>query len=590
MFQRYLPKEQQQEVEEATAELKEGLPATPSQGGTLEDSVADSPTSNYYGGLVTDPAPKYSTPDSNISESYPDTNRPHGSVSSSGSVASTAAVGGTDDRNAEEEEEGGSEFPLGSYRSHPRPSLDPRFYLVPNVHYDHSSPVITNKDGYEGSDLMSLNFSGVVGGMVSGYENNFNIHGYPPFQVSAPHADLGRGRALAGEMGGSGGGSGNNWTQAGDQSGNREYYSGLVSDDWSARERQSVEQPLGREIHTSNFVSDSDFVGVSSAHDTSYTLDEDEDGGDNNDDGLFLQPSDEFVHQSQVENDAFQPYASVPVLPSISGRGRMKELVDTRDRRIPKARVVTLQGGNWSANVKDIVAVNGVDKTERLPEKSANDSLRETAPVKKNGIFLDDVDASNRSSTSVAPNGAHQWSAVSPVGRKAESLVPANGAMMDSRQYDLGELSNGRSSWDVASELRPAKSSGADAASSTSVTRVSSIAGEDSADRFVEEKTSSFSASAVPPARSAEEMDVFSGSGSNGLARAMKSNGVENEVHPCLLCYTAYGTASELGLHCSTDVGHLEMAVLDSGAAKVWSFAPPPPQKLNASLLQVCTK
>lgn len=47
----------------------------------------------------------------------------------------------------------------------------------------------------------------------------------------------------------------------------------------------------------------------------------------------------------------------------------------------------------------------------------------------------------------------------------------------------------------------------------------------------------------------------------------------------CILCYRDYKTSEELTSHCSSDLDHLVLAVLDGGADEIWKYPPPPPHR-----------
>ncbi len=247
-------------------------------------------------------------------------------------------------------------------------------------------------------------------------------------------------------------------------------------------------------------------------------------------------PSEEFVHQSQVENDAFQPYASIKeslLLPSssaVSGSGG-----DDGGGEATMHGAIMAQDKRWWSVGGDDGGSSGSTRQQKKEKMSKN----RTNDAKLASYFDEDtlVDEYDKK-----------------LNVKEEGFTSANEI---NGRVDKGE--SGRFTG------IPASSGGHfDAAKSAQNVFPSAFPSTTDGPNFRN------------PVHSQKD---------NGSKVSDSSN---DGLHSCLLCYNVFKTASELASHCSSDVSHLEVALLDSGADNVWKYSPPPPRKTER--LFVCNR
>ncbi len=523
------------------------------------------------------------------------------------------------------------EFPLGSYRSQPRPPLPDQFnhHLVSmapphsRTHFDNlfhpnapSKGVETALQGPEASrDMISLSFAGITaaggggggggGGEDPNSEDSFGIAGvsphagvpFLPYMASSgqqSESDMSRNEYTDGNW---------NHSQSGDQFGEAAKTSDRL---WSrvVGGKQSAEhQPSSRADTTSlDGMSDSTFH---TSHNTSYTMEED--------DVIHLCPCDDFVHQSQVENDTFQPYAAMnhsPILlPALLDRGDGSGSGSGGFRG--KDTVGSIEG-KWTEEDEASVAPD-VDYKPR-----AKSPLPPSRLSRRRELFSNDSKNSNSkiSGVSKAPGGG----GLAPGSSKAPggTIAPLGGGSLavggggnpwshgDEGGVTLGggisvfsasksdrtePLVNGGGVWGagVPTEVPSTAARGDMLASAFAVSSdLDRAVGGVGGTNFLEALRP---LSAGPPSTPKPNHDVISNSHHppmpGGTVKSGRVGGGEGS-HPCLLCYAVFGSASKLGSHCSGDPGHLEMAMLDSGAEMAWRHTPPPPNLPNPSTLQLC--
>lgn len=243
---------------------------------------------------------------------------------------------------------------------------------------------------------------------------------------------------------------------------------------------------------------------------------------------------DDFVHQSQVENDRFQPYdfKEPPVMPAIG-----------------KTMSGNHQDDQLTAQVK-IDATGGKKKRKKKPgAKAVNQqstaaaaaNAYESAGVVETGI--------SKRSDGLGSREEFQWSSIN--NGNDQSIFAL------SSEQSSGYGGNKKNIDSMVDSIAPQKEAKVD-------TRVSNPAPRGTGSR--------------PPLLPTPEYDNF-----DGLTR---------KIHEkcCLLCYGLYQSLKELTDHCSS-VDHLEMAVWDSGAEKLWQYPPPPPQKpASSSIPAICVR
>ena len=305
VYEEYLP----DKAEEGTSMTAPHSAANSSNSRESSSKVDGSPTSDYFKGLGTATEP--------LANSRSGWTGDAEDVSSEFSEASDYQV--PDEQRFREApvlaRQQSEEFPLGSYRSQPRPPLlDHRqaynSHLVGPVVHPHGHTPFDNPfrpnlpskgaettphgvDGdVDGKDMISLNLAGITaagGGGNSGdhsLEDSFGVSGVSNAFLPYSHkSEL--------EQNGSNGG---NWNQSVEQP--------KTSDKlWSrvVGGGKGVEKSSGKPDTPSL-----DGFSDSTSFNTSYAMDDD--------DVIHLRPCEEFVHQSQVENDTFQPYHAAPNL------------------------------------------------------------------------------------------------------------------------------------------------------------------------------------------------------------------------------------------------------------------------------------
>ena len=213
---------------------------------------------------------------------------------------------------------------------------------------------------------------------------------------------------------------------------------------------------------------------------------------------------DEFVHQSQVEDDTFQPYASIkqsPVIPAIAKRKGERDGNNALDKRkgdlldSAVTMVAPLASGN-SNTYRNPFGAPGTSYIAGLNSNTAN---------------------SNRSTTD------------------SSFMCSTDGGVLSFTGGGNGGGGNieRRSSHDTVKD-------------------------DDIFESDLSNKSNSPEAAGVHT-RCGDHID--------GL-------------FDCILCYRNCQTSERLASHCSTDLDHLELAMLDSGAEEIWKFPPPPPHRL----------
>lgn len=421
-----------------------------------------------------------------------------------------------------------TEFPLGSYRK-PNPPQDLVGGAYPSVQFDNSYPPDVSPQKTPTGEGIRTNSMGLG---VPAFENSYGLSaGVGP----APGMFT---RYLA-EREGQSENSNGNWGEA-----SLDRFELESGKSWSrvVGVRQGVEQSAGKDTPTYEHRSELKFTDVS-LHDTSFGYDDDEDDMDKQ---FPLRPSDEFIHQSQVDSDSFQPY----------GGGGIAKAAAVQDRGWVKEEDVESRRRNASKKLREV-------ETKSLVAVGRSEEL---------------ADGNHTSSSLVGSGGLPSWS--SPrVDRNAK-------ATKDHSVYGL-ELNVNGDPWKSSSELNPTRASIMASAFAAATTTTTPGSGEGGKENAMPGGYQPIAGLGRPSSKNAEDFDIFS---DYGLAAANRSsNGVRDWTFSCLLCYTLFENAEELGSHCSTSA-HMEIAMLDSGAEKVWQYAPPPPGRVDKSLMRVCSK
>lgn len=556
VYTEYLPRVQDSDKQSNLASKATGQL---SNSAAAKDAGA-SQTSEYYSNVVVDSScdtSKTSTPDWDA-----------GVAAKVGKKYKQAHDGTSSERDAQEVDEKHftealdlksegvtSEFPLGSYRSQPRPPLDPNSQSKPH-----------------------------------------------PSQESGDFA---------------------NW----DEPDVLDYFKGLNSEKWWSPGVEEIDH--GSKDMTGNDVS---------AHNTSYAMDEYEE--------YPLRPNDAFIHQSQVENDPFQPYASSKsprLLPGLVALDNERSPMHERSpmllglkssvkrdseklpglgidsQQIPKSREIGLEERDWEAADDAMIEDSG----DLSPE--ARRVVMSPGGRRSRGVDL-------------SPGGRRsRWVDLSPGGRSSR------GPGVRSRGADgNNDLAPGSGNAPASNNKPPAGivlAPGSGLLSNSMVsdsklkadTFVGELAG---ASRFGLEMNSggglwdntswgtSFMASAFVvandiPSSSDRSLDPVGNVRDGPFPAALQSrdaltsgikpkdtaslgsgaqvvtdtdNGIGDGKFFCLLCYFAFKTAGDLFAHCSTVTAHQEIAALDAGAEKVWQYAPPPPREGNITIPGVCSR
>lgn len=589
VFHEYLPQTSAQPDTQQSQRKETTASTSPASKTKSKGSDVDvSPTSDYFSSsVVMDPPRDSSLPDSDTDIHLESEN--HSTDTGANSIPGTDAAQSSSEADHQVSSEkhfrealdltetaASSEFPLGSYRSQPRPpQQDPRgvypTLIAPHTQFNdpfYSSVLQKEVPASTSGDLIGLNFSGIA----PSFENSFGLS--PVNALFAPLIGGGRDSNLNQVRREE---ESDSWSEAKKQYGIVESeYAELNSDTvWSRAVggKQSIDEQLSSKgTPSSNRLK---FTGVSSL-DSSYLMDDEEE-----DDEFPLRPSDEFVHQSQIENDAFQPYSgATPLLPIISGNvGDGGE----GGMGIPRVREIGLHGKNWSKEDGELARRDGSKKSR---DKSAKTNALNF--VQEDGLLFSGGDNNNGSKPAPGSVSSLPWSASASdlvdVGVSSGVSNVTNPSMygleLNGRGRDLPNI------WGAGNEL------GATMMASAFSSSVSSKLEP----RGVQEGTFRAAlpslASRGPPGggnpEAIDEMDIFGG---DDQTTTIRNNGVQDGgKFSCLLCYVAYDTARELGSHTANSAEHLERAMLDSGAERAWQYAPPPPRKLNASVLQACSK
>ena len=281
---------------------------------------------------------------------------------------------------------------------------------------------------------------------------------------------------------------------------------------------------------------------------------------------------DDFVHQSQVDNDTFQPYTAIKDYSSVSSSGVITE---SRENGIgfevrEQAGVTSesrVQPRKWPEDTSKLIGTRG--RKSKTKSSSRLEAERGTS----------------RADTVISDGGLN-WSSSAPgLPNRTNSFTSMNES---SNTYGLGV---GRVE-DISSSVNgddrdrnPTRASiTAYAMAAIGQGRNHKINGE------------GFFPATSMPSTSHSHIDVQPTPESHAIYESSSSDEINNDVMDesfcCLLCYTAYNTASELASHSTSDIGHLELALLDSGADKIWQYPPPPPQKSSKASLNstLCTK
>ena len=97
-----------------------------------------------------------------------------------------------------------------------------------------------------------------------------------------------------------------------------------------------------------------------------------------------------------------------------------------------------------------------------------------------------------------------------------------------------------------------------------------------------------------PPPKPIEDqktgLSSIFGSSSPTITRGGGRSGIVEGEFFCLLCYCGFKTAEDLFSHCSSDPSHQERTMLDVGAEKIWQCPPPPPHRPTSSSLHLCSR
>lgn len=310
-----------------------------------------------------------------------------------------------------------------------------------------------------------------------------------------------------------------------------------------------------------------------------------------------LRPSEDFVHQSQVDHDAFQPYAGAkdtPLLIPLGGGGGGKE------GEIPKVPSVVQQGHGWSKEEEEDVlmrgrSVGGGKKSRGRGGRGDVAGMEETGGDSNGLSGLGNGDLLSWSSPSRVERNAKAKDAF--LSSSTSSSTAPTSATAHHYGLDLGmhsHASDMSSTWGGNSIMASAL------AAATTVEALPTSGGSGRLEvELGRDEEDPFPARYKPrPLSGLEETvdsdglsdpDMF-GEYGGGVATGGNAGAEMGDTKfSCLLCYRVFKNAEELGSHCGTS-SHLERALWDSGAEEVWQYAPPPPGRVNRSRLRVCTK
>ena len=336
------------------------------------------------------------------------------------------------------------------------------------------------------------------------------------------------------------------------------------------------------------------FTEVSS-HNSSFGYGED----DADDMDKHFRPSEAFVHQSQVENDTFQPYdRETPLLLTPRGGG-------ANTGGISKAReIAAVQGKGWTKEEDRDVG----KKASVTDSRSRNGVVSVMGPGRGGEVS---PDISNSNSLSGLGSASHSpWFPVAGV-TNTTTRAGAGRTDRDAKVKDafmsIGETIN--TSEHSAYGLGLNMSAGIATTWGTGETTINPpgpVMSVMATPTFPPNNPTHHSEDVRPSP--GEENALLGGYQAVGNAFSTStdsdmlmfgdySHGSSNDISDvvmdgefvCLLCYKGFKSEEELGHHCSTN-SHMEAAMLDSGAERVWQFAPPPSRKVNLSSLQMCGK
>jgi hypothetical protein len=350
------------------------------------------------------------------------------------------------------------------------------------------------------------------------------------------------------------------------------------------------------------------------AYNTSYSVDDGEE--------YPLRPSDDFVHQSQVDNDPFQPYASSrspmllpgivalesprqPNLKSGSIKGDLGKLpgLDIGLGGIPKSREIGLEDRDWE-DADDVLI-------EKSGGPSPEDGGLELSPGYLRSVGVADIrngsrvsDAGNNlapgsgkgvatGSNDLAPGGGGGGGGGTALGHKlpwstgdgelkedtfADQLAGigrfgvGGGGLWDNTSWGTNHTSNSFMASAFAAAANPITSSPDRKHGSLQFPK----------DNSFPSTPQSLNNTLTPGAVKSRDTTLYR-SGDQVVAD------IGDRKFFCLLCYLAFKTAGDLFQHCAT-LTHQEIAALDTGAERVWQYAPPPPKEGSTPVPKVCVR
>lgn len=366
--------------------------------------------------------------------------------------------------------------------------------------------------------------------------------------------------------------------------------------------------------------------GAVSGLNTSFTVDDFEE--------YPVRPSDDFIHQSQVESDLFQPYAASSRNPLVLSKligidserspkqsGLDSSLRGTSDLlaglgvsadTIPKSKEIGLEDRDWNDEDDILIEKSG------SPEDFGMDLSAEGQISSPGGRGVIDPSPGRRSSRGVGNGGTDENtnnSSLAPSSGKApgqgvgasgkastgNGLAPGSGlpphndlpwSIGDNKDSIAGlsgfglDVSSGRGLWDNTSWGNSSTNSFMASAFAAANSIVSDSENKPALDPLGNAKGISFPSAL----QTLDDTMKLNDKAPFGSSDQSENNGIGEGKFFCLLCYAAFRTAGELFVHCSTTSSHQELAALDTGAERVWQYAPPPPKQGNTPIPKVCNR
>ena len=341
-----------------------------------------------------------------------------------------------------------------------------------------------------------------------------------------------------------------------------------------------------------------------------------------------VRPSDDFIHQSQVESDMFQPYAArSPLVLSKLGidserspkqsvlessmKGADDRLpglgINTDD--IPKSKEIGLEDRDWNDEDDLLIEKSGspddfglefspgarmsspggrgvIDPSPGGRSSRGAGNRRADRNTNNNSSSLGPGSKASATGNGLAPGGSS--SGLPPISRSdlPWSIGDTKDSVAGLGGFDLDMGSGGKGLWDNTSWGNPSNSSSFMA---SAFAAANSIASEPESKPAALDPLGSMKETSFPSALQTLD-DAMKSKDEALFGSSDENNGIGDGKFFCLLCYAAFRTAGDLFAHCSTASTHQELAALDTGAEMVWQHVPPPPKQGNIPIPKVCNR